>query len=73
MNEIGKMMVIGGLLIAAIGALLWLLPDKTPIGHMPGDINVEKPGLSFHFPVMTCILVSAALSLVMWLVEKFKN
>lgn len=64
------MMVIGGLVLAAIGVVFWLLPDKTPLGRLPGDIHVEKPGFSFHFPIVTCLLISAVLSLIMWLFRK---
>lgn len=60
------MMVIGGLVLAAIGVVFWLLPDKTPLGRLPGDIHFEKPGFSFHFPIVTCLLISAVLSLIMW-------
>ncbi len=59
------MMVIGGLVLAAIGVVFWLLPDKTPLGRLPGDIHAEKPGFSFHFPIVTCLLISAVLSLIM--------
>lgn len=40
------------------------------IGHLPGDIHIEREGSSFHFPIVTCILISALLSLVLWLLRR---
>ncbi|MCW5937148.1 MAG: DUF2905 domain-containing protein [Fimbriimonadaceae bacterium] len=71
MQEIGKWAVAAGLTIAAIGAAIWLLGAFLPglrIGRLPGDIVVERPNFSFYFPIATMILVSAVLTLVMWIV-----
>jgi hypothetical protein len=70
MNDLGKMLVIAGLAIAAIGALLWSGFGRGWLGRMPGDINYSKDNFSFHFPIVTCLLVSAVLTLLMWLVRK---
>jgi hypothetical protein len=70
MNELGKMLVIGGLLMAAVGALLWSGLGRGWLGRLPGDINYSKGDFSFHFPLVTCLLVSVVLTLVMWLFRK---
>ena len=48
------------------------LGDKLPIklGRLPGDIRIEGKSGGFYFPVVTCLLLSAALSLIMWLFGK---
>jgi hypothetical protein len=72
MNEIGKILVVVGLLIAAIGALLWSGVGKGWLGHLPGDINYSNPkgSFSFHFPIVTCLLISLVLSLLLWIFRK---
>lgn len=70
MNELGKMFVIIGLSIAAIGALLWSGFGRGWLGRLPGDINYSKDNFSFHFPIVTCLLVSVILTLLMWLFRR---
>lgn len=70
MNDLGKILVIAGLLIAAVGVFLWSGFGKSWLGRLPGDINYSKGDFSFHFPVMTCLLVSAVLTLLLWLFRK---
>lgn len=49
------------LLLAGIG---WPWISRLPLGHLPGDIIIERPGFRFYFPVTTLIIVSALLTLV---------
>ena len=71
MNEIGKFLVIAGVIIAAVGALLWSGVGKSWLGRLPGDIHVTRENFSFHFPIVTCLILSVVLSLVLWLFRKF--
>jgi DUF2905 family protein len=73
-RELGKWMILGGLIVAAIGGLLFIggrLPLR--LGRLPGDIAVEGRRGSFYFPVVTCILLSVVFTLVMWLVSFFRK
>ena len=70
MNELGKFLVIAGLLLAAVGALLWSGFGKGWLGRLPGDINYSKGDFNFHFPIVTCLLVSAILTLLLWLFRR---
>lgn len=56
------------MLLAA--GLFWPWISKTPFGRLPGDINIERENFSFHFPLMTSILVSLVLTLILWLWRK---
>ena len=69
-NELGKFLVIVGLLLAAVGALLWSGFGKGWLGRLPGDINYSKGDFSFHFPIVTCLILSALLTLLLWLFRK---
>jgi hypothetical protein len=70
MNDLGKFLVIAGLLIAAVGLLLWSGFGRGWLGRLPGDIHYSRDNYSFHFPVITCLLLSLLLSLVLWLYRK---
>ena len=70
MPNLGKLLVVAGLAIAAIGALLWSGFGKGWLGRLPGDINYKGDNFSFHFPIVTCILISVILSLIFWLFRK---
>jgi uncharacterized protein YybS (DUF2232 family) len=70
MNELGKFLVIIGLLIAAVGVLLWSGVARGWLGKLPGDINYTKGNFSFHFPIVTCLIVSLVLTLLLWLLRK---
>jgi hypothetical protein len=73
-RELGKWLILGGLIVAAIGGLLFIggrLPLR--LGRLPGDIAIEGRRGSFYFPVVTCILLSVVFTLVMWLVSFFRK
>jgi hypothetical protein len=67
------MLVVIGLVIAAIRAI-WLLAPYIPwLGKLPGDIAVEGRGVRFYFPVVTGIVVSLLLTGIVWLVRSFSR
>jgi len=65
------MLIILGLVLVAVGILI-TLGDKVPIklGRLPGDVVVRGKHGVFYFPIVTCIIISAVLSLVMWLIGR---
>jgi hypothetical protein len=58
-----------GLAIVVIG-LLWPYLGRLGLGRLPGDIVIEREGGTFYFPLVTCLLLSALFSLVLWLVNR---
>ncbi len=70
MNELGRFLVVVGLLIAAAGALLWSGLGKSWLGRLPGDIHYTKGNFTFYFPVLTCILFSVLLTVILWLLKR---
>jgi len=70
MNEFGKILVIVGLVITGVGVLLWAGLGKSWLGRLPGDVHYTKGDFSFHFPLVTCLLISAVLTLLFWLLRK---
>jgi len=65
-SEIGKILIILGVIIVLVGGLLWSGIGTGPLGRMPGDIRIERGGSGFYFPIVTCIIISIVLSLIMY-------
>jgi len=53
-----------------LAGLLWPWLSKLPLGRLPGDIVIERPGLRLFVPFTTMLLVSALLSLILWLLRR---
>ncbi len=70
MPDLGKFLVIAGIFLAAVGAVLWSGFGRGWLGRLPGDIHYKGDNFSFHFPIVTCLLLSLILSLVLWLFRK---
>ena len=72
MESLGRSAVIAGLLLAALGLVLWAGPSIPLLGRLPGDLRIERPGLRFYLPITSCLLLSALLSLALWLFGKLR-
>ena len=70
MNDLGKFLVVIGAIIVVIGAALWSGIGKGWLGRLPGDIHYSGDKFSFHFPIVTCLLLSAIVTLVLWLMRR---
>ena len=71
MSDIGKILVVVGLALVALGLLVWLGGKMNlPLGRLPGDIRVDRPNFKFYFPLTTCLLISVLLTLILWLLRR---
>ena len=70
MIDFGKLLVLVGLVLTAIGVLLWTGIGRSWLGRLPGDIHYTRGNFSFYFPVVTCLVASALLTLILWLLRK---
>ncbi len=74
MTDIGKMLLVLGLLMAAAGLVFMLLGrTNLPLGRLPGDILYRGKQTTFYFPLATSILLSVVLSLVLYLIGRFRH
>ena len=64
-----RTLVIIGISIVVIG-LLWPWLSKLPLGRLPGDLLIERPGLKIYLPITSALLASLLLSLLLWLFRK---
>jgi len=67
-NRMRTLLIALGILLLAAG-ILWPLVSRY-LGRLPGDIVVRRPGFTFVFPVVTCLVVSLVLSLLLWLLRR---
>lgn len=65
----GRWLIITGTLLIILG-LAWPWISKLGFGRMPGDIHFEREGFSFHFPLMTSIVVSIVISVLIWIFRR---
>jgi membrane protein implicated in regulation of membrane protease activity len=70
MSDIGKSLVVLGLLIALAGAVLMFAGRVPGVGRLPGDIHVQRGNWSFYFPLATSLVLSVVLSLVFYLFSR---
>ena len=69
-ENLGKVLVIVGIVFVVLGFLV-ILGDKIPwIGRLPGDIYIKRDKFSFYFPIVTCIIISLILTLFLSLFRK---
>ena len=64
-----RTLVIVGLIIAAVG-MLWPWLDRLGLGRLPGDILIQRSNFTFYAPITTGLLISVALSLLLWLLSR---
>ena len=66
MPELGKTLIVLGIAILVLG-VLFTFGGRIPwLGNLPGDIHIQRGGSSFYFPITTCIVISAVISLVLY-------
>lgn len=76
MGELGRILIVLGLVLVVIGLVMLAaqrLGFLSWLGRLPGDIRMEGRNWSFYFPLTTCILLSALLTLLVALVRLFSG
>lgn len=72
-GEIGKLLIIVGGVLMAVG-LLFILGSRFSflgLGHLPGDIRYKGKNTTIYFPLTTCIILSLVFTLIFWLISYF--
>jgi len=64
-----KYLIITGVILVVLG-ILWPWLGNLPLGRLPGDIMINRPNLKIYFPIMTMVVISLAISLIVWLFHK---
>ena len=74
LRELGKVLLLFGAVLVAVGAFLFFgarMPFR--LGRLPGDIVYQGRHTTFYFPIITCLVLSLALTLIFWLVSIFRR
>jgi Protein of unknown function (DUF2905) len=67
LNDLGKLLIVFGAILAILGAV-FILAGKIPwLGRLPGDIYIQRRNFTFYFPLTTSILLSVVLSLLLYI------
>jgi DUF2905 family protein len=74
LRELGRLLLVAGVVLVGAGALL-IFGARLPfrLGRLPGDISYQGRHGSFYFPIVTCIVLSVALTLILWVVSFFRR
>jgi hypothetical protein len=73
-RELGKLLLLGGIVLVVLGAFFAFggrLPFR--LGRLPGDIAYQGKNSSFYFPIVTCIVLSVAVTLILWVINLFRR
>lgn len=70
MAPFGRVLILAGLVLIAVGLLLMLSGRIGWLGRLPGDIIIKRDNFTFYFPLATSILISIILSLLVWLFRR---
>lgn len=63
-ESLGKTLMIFGALLFIVGIVIYFGGKYTALGRLPGDINIERENFSFHFPIVTSIVISLILTVI---------
>jgi hypothetical protein len=66
MSAFGKTLIYFGLLLVIIGVIVSLAGKLPWLGNLPGDITIHRGRFTLYFPLATCIVISAIISLVLY-------
>jgi hypothetical protein len=71
---LGRWLFVVGVGIAVLGGILMLVGRFVPSGRLlPGDLVIRRPGLTVYLPLMTSVLVSVALTLILWVIALLRR
>ncbi|PIU53086.1 MAG: DUF2905 domain-containing protein [Deltaproteobacteria bacterium CG07_land_8_20_14_0_80_60_11] len=70
MSDLGRLLIVLGVILVVVGALFLLAPKLPWLGRLPGDLSFKRGNFSFYFPLGTCILISIILTLIFWLFRR---
>jgi hypothetical protein len=68
----GKALIILGFILIFVG-FCWQYGQKLGLGRLPGDIYLKGDKYSFYFPIVSCLLLSALIAAILWLVQYFRH
>jgi hypothetical protein len=71
-QQIGKWLIITGLIITLLGVLFVLL-GRVGLFKLPGDLQLGSKNWRIYIPVASCVIISVILTLILWLINYFRR
>ena len=72
MNDLAKGIILFGFALIVVGLVLMLFPKSSSVGRLPGDLLIKRENFTFFFPLTTSIVVSILISLILYLIGRFR-
>lgn len=73
-SDAGKWMLIAGVVLVVLGCIVYFFHDRLGwIGHLPGDIRIEKEHFRFYFPITTLLLLNMLIFFIAWIIRKWNS
>jgi len=66
-SDLGRVLIVLGLVLAATGVALTLAPRVPWLGRLPGDVQIQRGSWTFYFPLATSVLLSVVLTVILWI------
>jgi hypothetical protein len=74
MSELGRLLIFVGLLLIVIGLIVLAFGRfNIPVGRLPGDMTWRGRGWTVSFPLTTSVLLSVLLTLIVWIISRFRR
>ena len=75
MESLAKLLIAFGVFVAIVGGLLWAGAHFKwfRFGRLPGDFSIERNGFGVYFPLASMLILSAVLTLILWIVGKLRS
>jgi hypothetical protein len=72
LQPLGRALIVFGVILTGFGLILLLAPKVPWLGRLPGDIFIQRERFAFYFPIASCLIASLLLSLLFWLIGRFR-
>ena len=73
LQPLGRALIFFGVILTGFGVIMLLAPKIPWLGRLPGDIMIRRDHVTFYFPLASCLLASVLLSLLLWVVGRFRS
>jgi len=64
MPQFAKLLILLGIILILTGGIIYLV-NKTPLGHIPGNIEIKGKNFQLYFPIISCIIISIILTIIL--------
>lgn len=69
-GDLGRVLIVAGVVIAVVGVVLLFVGRVPWLGRLPGDVHIERGHWSFHFPIVTSLLLSLVLTVIFYVIGR---